>query len=61
MSVRAVDLNGNIGEPTLVDVEYEAPQPSPDGGCNAGGSPGLVLALLVLARCTLRRNARPSA
>lgn len=60
LSVRAVDLNGNIGDPTFIDIAYEAPRP-PDEGCNAGGSDGLALALLVLARCTLRRNARPSA
>jgi hypothetical protein len=62
LSVRAVDLNGNIGEPMLVDVAYETPEPpQPDEGCNAGRSPGLALALLVLARCTIRRDARPSA
>lgn len=61
LSVRAVDLNGNMSEPTLVDVTYEAPLPPPEQGCNSGGSPGLALALLVLARCTIRRDARPSA
>lgn len=58
-SVRAVDLNGNTSEPSLVDIAYEAP--SADDGCNVAGSPGFALALLVLARCKRWRRSRPIA
>jgi MYXO-CTERM domain-containing protein len=54
-SVRAVDLNGNMSESTLVDVTYEAP---PDEGCNVGASASPAPMLLALALCTLGRRRR---
>lgn len=50
--VRAVDLNGNIGEPTLFEAHVDVPEPGDGGGCSAGGtSPGwLGLAALALLR-----------
>ncbi|NVB83251.1 MAG: hypothetical protein HOV81_33070 [Kofleriaceae bacterium] len=51
LEVRAVDLNGNVGEPTTYSARIEPPDVD-DGGCSAGGaSPGwLGLAALALLR-----------
>jgi MYXO-CTERM domain-containing protein len=55
VEVRAVDLNGNVGEPTAFSTYIELPAlvvDEDDGGCSAGGaSPGwLGLAALALLR-----------
>jgi uncharacterized protein (TIGR03382 family) len=70
LSVRAVDLGGNVGEPATIEVSHEggvgclddgnppAPAPGEGGGCSAAGSsPGaLVLASMALALVVRRRR-----
>lgn len=58
LEVRAVDLGGNLGPPTIFSVGEAAPD---EGGCRTSGSAtsgGLVL--LAIAGVVLRRRARRS-
>lgn len=56
LEVRAVDLNGNLGPPTLLLVEESPDDLDDDGGCSTGNTPGAALALLALAFVRRRRR-----
>lgn len=58
LQIRAVDLNGNLGPPTLLNVKETAAEEEEPGGCSTVPAPSAVSLALVSALFAVRRRRR---